>query len=122
MNSTDTAQSCIMRGIENTMDGDLSAAIEEYTHAIELDPKNADAYGFRGGVYSDLGEWDKAISDHTHAIALRQKDTDYFNRGCSYFMSDKFSEARSDLEFALQLNPDNIEARHAIEQLAVVER
>jgi len=111
------SQSYVMRGLKYKTDGNHNAAITEFNRAIELDSNVADAYYFRGGVYGSLGDWEKAIADYTHAITLNQKDTYYVSRGGSYFMLDKNNEARSDLETALRLNPENVEAKLIMDQL-----
>jgi len=118
--SADSAQSHVMRGVEYRLNSNFNAAITEFTRAIELDSKNEDACAFRGGAYGALGEWEKALADFTHAVALNQKDANYVSRGIAYFMIDKFKEARSDLETALRLNPENEEAKMALEQLESV--
>ena len=114
MDSNTNSQSHVMRGLDYKYEGDHYAAIKEFDLAIELEPKNDDAYAFRGGEYANLGEWDKAISDYTQAITLNQSDANYLSRGCTYAMVEKFTEARSDLETALRLNPDNDEAKQAM--------
>ena len=110
-------QNYVIRGVEYAMDGDHHAAIAEFNRVIELDPKNEDAYAFRGSSYASLGEWDKAISDFTYVIALNRKDDYYFQRGGAYFMLEKFSEARSDLETALRINPENADAKATLDIL-----
>jgi tetratricopeptide (TPR) repeat protein len=108
------AMDYVMRGVEYKIKGDHNAAIKEFTSAIELDPKNFDAYAFRGFEYSQLDEWDKAISDYTQAIIINQRDSDYLSRGGAYFMIEKFKEARDDFETALYINPNNDEAKEAM--------
>jgi len=113
----DSARAYIMRGLDYKISGNHNAAITEFNRAIELDSKDANAYYFRGGIYGSLGEWEKTIADYTHAITLNQKDSYYVSRGVSYFMLEKNKEARSDLETALHLNPENVEAKSALTEL-----
>ena len=53
--------------------GDYDKAIADYTEAIRLDPKNAEAYCNRGHAYEEKGDYDKAIADCTEAIRLDPK-------------------------------------------------
>lgn len=50
-----------------------SLAVADYTKAIELDPKDADAVTNRGRAYYLLGEKDKAIADWRAALVLDPK-------------------------------------------------
>jgi tetratricopeptide (TPR) repeat protein len=54
-------------------DGDRDKAIADYTEAIRLAPKCAEAYTNRGISYYEKGEQDKAIADYTEAIRLDPK-------------------------------------------------
>jgi len=112
-----SAQAHLMRGVEYKLGGNFDAAITELTRAIALDLKNEDAYAFRGDIYGHLGEWGKAIPDYTHAVALNQKDSYFVGRGIAYFMIENYNKSRSDLEAALRINPENDEAKMALEQL-----
>ncbi|MEM9090727.1 MAG: tetratricopeptide repeat protein, partial [Cyanobacteria bacterium P01_F01_bin.53] len=49
--------------------GHLSAAISDYTAAIEISP-NAFAHYHRGRALASLGDWDEALADFDGAIAL----------------------------------------------------
>ena len=50
--------------------GDHDKAIADFTEAIRLNPKDAEAYYSRGGAYGEKGDYDKAIADFTEAIRL----------------------------------------------------
>ncbi|MEY2562798.1 MAG: hypothetical protein QOH88_991 [Verrucomicrobiota bacterium] len=52
---------------------DFDAAIEAYTEAIKLNPKNASAYYGRGGVFLDKRDYEKSVADYETAIALWKK-------------------------------------------------
>ena len=80
-------------------------AISEYTKAIELDPKNAEAYNNRGAAYNDSDQFDKAISDCSKAIELNPKLAEaYCNRGMAYNNTGQPIKAISDCTHAIVLN------------------
>ena len=91
--------------------GDLDKAIADYTEAIRLNPKDADAYGNRGYAYAAKGDLDKAIADCTEAIRLNPKDADaYVNRGWAYGEKGDFGKAIADYSEAIRLNPKDADA------------
>src|SRR5271170_7838368 len=50
----------LLQGAEACRAGNYNSAIAELDQAIYLDPKNADAYGYRGRAYFNKGDYDKA--------------------------------------------------------------
>ncbi len=50
-------------------------AIEDYSKAIQLDPKSAIIYNNRGAAYYELGEYHKAIEDYDKALELDPEHT-----------------------------------------------
>ena len=50
--------------------GDKEGALEDYTKAIALNPKNAEAYTSRGVLRQEMGDKEGALADYTKAIAL----------------------------------------------------
>ena len=63
----------------------LSLPACDNSEAIRLNPKNADAYNYRGCAWVEKGELDKAITDFNEAIRLDPKDADaYHNRAIYY--------------------------------------
>jgi len=63
-------------------------AIREYTKAIEINPKFADAYNNRGNAYGEKGQYDQAIRDYTKAIEVNPKYAEaYDNRGFTYVVN-----------------------------------
>jgi len=69
----------------------------QYTKAIELDPKNNDAYFDRARCYFCLGEYQKAIDDCSKAIELDPKYTyAYFLRGGIYSELNEYQKAIDD--------------------------
>ena len=64
---------CLSTGEKALSRNDFDALICCCNEAIRLDPKDADAYCYRGVAYGDQGEHDNAIADFTEAIRLDPK-------------------------------------------------
>ena len=82
-------------------------AINAYTRAIELDPKDATVpYTNRGAAYADLGNHNQAIADYNRAIELTPKNVKaYYNRGIAYFELGNHNQAIADYNRAIGLDP-----------------
>jgi lipoprotein NlpI len=94
------------RGHEYKTKGDLDHAIADYSEAIRLDPKDADAYNNRGNVYLDKGDLDRAMADYTEAIGLDPKyAVAYYNRGIMYRKKGDLDRAMADYTEAIRLDP-----------------
>jgi tetratricopeptide (TPR) repeat protein len=79
------AENAYQQGKKAFSRNDFDAAIRCCNEAIRLDPKDADAYCYRGLAYGDQGEHDKAIADFTEAIRLDPKcAAAYLCRGEAY--------------------------------------
>jgi tetratricopeptide (TPR) repeat protein len=85
--------------------GQYDQAIVEYTKAIELEPRLADAYFNRGLAYVKKGQYDdQAIVDFTEAIELSSglAAPAYYYRGFCYFMKGVYGRALSDANKAAE--------------------
>ncbi len=91
--------------------GNHDEAIESFTKAIELDPKDALAYTNRGAAYGILGNYRQAIEDYDRAIELDPKDARaYYNRGIAYGGLGNYKQAIRDYGRAIELNPEYVAA------------
>ena len=99
------------RGVAYREKGDTDRAIADYTEAIRLDPKHAEAHVNRGQAYSLKREGtDRAIADFTEAIRLDPKLAHaYFSRGLAYEKLADFARARSDYDTTLALSQERSE-------------
>ena len=93
------------RGVRYAKDGDYDRAIADYTDAIRLDPKYADAYGNRGNAYRDKHDLDRAIAEYNEALEIRPGAIDYFNRGNAYYVKQDYERAIADYTQAIRLDP-----------------
>lgn len=96
--------------------GDYDEALVNCNQAVELDPKYATAYGWRGTVYSGKGNLDQAIADYSKAIELNPGYAYAYNhRGRLYREKGLKPQAIADFEKYLQLDP-NASDRAQVEQ------
>ena len=88
--------------------GDSDNAIADYTEAIKLDPKSAEAYKDRGISYLSDGNIDEAIMDYTKAIELDPESAEaYKNRAIAYLGKSDFDNVITDYTKAIELDPDD---------------
>ncbi len=85
--------------------GDYTAALEDYTRVLALDPQ---AYWFnrRGLMYEELKNFEKAAADYARAIELNpQWAVAYNNRGFARLNLKDYAAAKEDFETAIKLDP-----------------
>ncbi|MEE9199653.1 MAG: tetratricopeptide repeat protein [Dehalococcoidia bacterium] len=101
------AEDFLFRGIDFGDDGEYELAIQDFTEAIQLNPKLVRAYYNRGITLNRMQRYRDAIKDFTIAIVL---DPDYSpayaNRALSYTLIGKDAEAGADIERAVELGKD----------------
>lgn len=94
-------------------------ALEQYSKAIELDPKLAVAYNNRGFVHWNLNNYEQAITDYSRAIELKPKYAmAYNNRAFAHKALGNKEAAIADFEKVLKWAGDKRLAAQAREQIA----
>jgi len=84
---------------------DDNKAIELYSKAIELNPKDVNAYYNRGGCFGRLKQYKKAIEDYNKAIALDSKYVNaYLNLSELYIITGKEEDAWKTILNALSIS------------------
>jgi serine/threonine protein kinase len=85
---------------------DYDGAIQNYSKAIELNPRYAEAYSDRGNSYYMKDDYDQAFTDYNKAIELNpQLAHAYLNRGDIYYGEKEYDQALLDYNRAIQVNP-----------------
>ena len=88
-------------------------AIEDYSKAIELDPKSSRAFANRGIAKQAKGILDKAMEDYSKAIELDPKSAlAYTNRGNGHWAQGLLKEAIADYSKAIGIDPSYASAFH----------
>jgi serine/threonine protein kinase/WD40 repeat protein/tetratricopeptide (TPR) repeat protein len=81
-------------------------AVADYTRAAELWPQSVKVWLARGGLFTQLGQFDSAAADFTRASALDPKDPQVFNEfGRMYAAQGQVEKAAAAFVRALQLSP-----------------
>ena len=101
-----SATDWVDKGYALVTSGKNQEAVEAFTRAVELDPKNGKTYYHRGGVYGRLEDYRRAIRDFDRAIELNPKlEGVYTERGVAYEMLGDHRQAIREYEKAIELNP-----------------
>ncbi|KAJ2954575.1 hypothetical protein O0L34_g2866 [Tuta absoluta] len=83
-------------------------ALEKYTRAIELDPRNSVYFCNRAAAHFKLGQHEDAVADCTAALAIQPNYGKAHGRlGLALSALEKHREARAAYARAVQLEPDN---------------
>jgi tetratricopeptide (TPR) repeat protein len=97
----------VMRGTAKAQLHDNRGAVEDYTTAIELNPRLVLAYNNRGNLRQHFGDLDGALSDFSIVLEINsQSPIAYNNRAIVYTQIGQFSAAIADYTRAIELQPD----------------
>lgn len=90
---------------------DYARAVEDYSRAITLNPKFAEAYNNRGYTYMTMEKYPAALDDFNQALAFRPAYVNaLINRGdiFNYYYQIDRARAIADYNRALALDPHNV--------------
>ncbi|VDM35982.1 unnamed protein product [Hydatigera taeniaeformis] len=114
----------VAQGVRYFKEGRNTEALQCYNFAIEVENNNADAYVARGALYASIGTYVKAIDDLERSLNLQPNHANAKNYlgqtllayACELTSKDP-TKAEQLLRRALDLDPNNIEAREALRDL-----
>jgi tetratricopeptide (TPR) repeat protein len=93
--------------------GYYQEAIDDYTQALRLNPKNVESLTNRGWVYAQLGYYLKAFQDYDLALIVKPDcQIAYMNRGLSYMGCENYQKAINDFQQVIEINPLHADAYH----------
>lgn len=85
-------------------------AIEAFTKAIELDPKNDSAYLHRGACRNQLGNYPDAIADLSQSLALQPNNSQAYGlRATALAATGQTAAAVADANEAIRRNSTNVD-------------
>lgn len=91
--------------------GQLEAALQDFTKAIELEPQNARLLNNRGFLELSRQKFAEALADFDAAISLDPYYANAFNnRGLLHIAQGQHRQAVLDLNQAIQAKPDYVDA------------
>ncbi len=103
--------------------GNFKLALADCSSAIELDPKDPNAFINRCSAYADLGDGAAALRDADQAVLLNSEAADdrkvhssqglYLNRGRAHLLLRDFANAVVDFNKAIEIDPKNAMAFHS---------
>jgi len=105
------AKPFIESGAARVGQGDAQGAIQDFSRAIDIDPKNPLAYAARGNARVILGELEDAIADFSKAIEIDPtRRVPYINRGVAKVDKGDLVGAIADYSKVISLDPKNATA------------
>lgn len=105
INESEDASLLNNRGAARAARGDTAEAITDYTRALALDTRLAQAYSNRGNAFTKLKRYDDAILDYDRALDLAGDVAPiYCNRGLTRKMLGDLPGSLEDFDLALTLD------------------
>jgi TonB family protein len=100
------------RGDEFAAKGELDAAFNDYTRAVEMKSDDPDLFIKRGRTLASLKSYDRSVKDFDKAIELSPKTAIAFlNRGVSHEKLGDIRKALADYNKAAELDTENETAK-----------
>jgi tetratricopeptide (TPR) repeat protein len=104
-------ESYMRTALENVKTGDYEAAAELYRKALAINPDNAEARAFLGGLLSDQGHFKEAYEHLGRVLELNPEDgVAHYNLGNAFAGERRYDDAMASWQKAIALAPDNLKA------------
>jgi tetratricopeptide (TPR) repeat protein len=97
-----------LRGNAHADKGEYDSAIDDYGHAIAIDPGRAGVFNDRGASRGAKGQYELSILDYDRALALKPESAMALSNRCfAKAVMDRLAEALVDCNESLRLRPGN---------------
>ncbi len=101
-----SADEYLVRGKDKRENGDQEGSIDDFTKAIEIDPKCESAYCELADIKWFVGDKSGAISDYSKAIKINPRNAaSYFYRGMAKDYLEDYQGAICDYSKAIEIDP-----------------
>ena len=116
INNLNNAAAYILRARMFSSLGQIDRAVEDFEHAIAIEPNNVNTWVVRSDFYRSTGQLDKATADIQQALSLVPASVQIQERTISLFLTPGNTESvqqqgRTILDKALEANPEHIGLR-----------
>jgi len=112
-----TAESFKEKGNEFFKKGDFERAIENYTYATEMDPKNHIFMTNRSLCYASMKNWAKSLRDADKAIALKPDwEKGWYRRGVALASLGRHEEAMAAFQKCIDMNSSSKDYQQQYDQ------
>ncbi len=106
-----TQEDWFKKGLTLIREQQYDEAIEAFSTAIEIIPRDFEAYNFRGLARTYLADYDGAIVDYTKALQIKAGYAEALNnRGYAWVRKGNLKQALDDFSRAIEFKPDLLDA------------
>ena len=105
------ARAITNRGSAYATLGEWDRAMEDYSRALQLDPKFPISLMSRGFAFKNMGKYEKAVADYSVAIEVDPYNKLAYNdRGVCYISMGEYEKAIADFSKVIELDAENSDA------------
>jgi tetratricopeptide (TPR) repeat protein len=96
------------RGKAFAAKGEYDHAIDDYTKALDIEPRYLKAYLYRGIAHEKKGNTEEALEDLSTSIEIYPQNAEaYLERGLAFEKASNYDRAISDFTSVIKLKPKN---------------
>jgi tetratricopeptide (TPR) repeat protein len=116
--ASDLAIAYERRGYASVKNQQFQDAVTDYSEAMKIKPNEPRLYEERAYAEMKIYGYDKALADYAELIKLKPKEVRYYNfRAYIYEAKEDNQNAMAENEKALQIDPNNQEAKERKQRL-----
>jgi tetratricopeptide (TPR) repeat protein len=104
LQQNDLARAYYERGLKHRLNSRYDPAIQDFTKAIQLNPRYTWSYVARGHAYAYKKQFSLAFADQEAAIRMEATEVTYTGRAMDLIEAGAYDRAIADLDQALRIN------------------